>query len=104
MFFIVGNFSFSNAQSSKFLSILLWALVIGSALSVIYIKNLERQYVYNLGQVTKQSSQLDIERSQLLLEKSMWSAPGRVRNLAIRKLNMTSAKTKSIIIVPINKR
>ena len=44
-----GDFSFSTAQSSQVLSITLWILVICSALSVIYVKNLERQYVYNLG-------------------------------------------------------
>jgi cell division protein FtsL len=86
------------------LSICLWALVICSALAVIYVKNLERQYVYKLGQVTQINSQLDIERSQLLLESSMWSAPDRVTSLAKRNLNMTSSNTKALIIIPSTKR
>ncbi len=99
-----GDFSFSSTNSRQLLSICLWALVICSALAVIYVKNLERQYVYKLGQVTQLNSQLDIEQSQLLLESSMWAAPDRVRALARRNLNMTISKTKAIIMIPTIKR
>ena len=87
-----GDFSFLITSSTSFIAMFLWLCVIVSALSVVYVRNLERQYTNELEQTTHQSQQLDIEHSQLLLEKSMWSAPGRVRHVAQYQLDMGLSK------------
>lgn len=98
-----GDFSFLMTTSTNVIAMILWLCVIASALSIVYVRNLERQYTNQLDQSTYQTQQLDIEHSQLLLEKSMWSAPGRVRNLAQHQLQMGLSKqayTVSLVHAP----
>lgn len=87
-----GDLSFFKVGSANLMVMILWLAVIMSALSVVYVRNLERQYIHELDQTTHQTQQLDIEHSQLLLEKSMWSAPGRVRHIAHKQLLMVVSK------------
>ena len=92
-----GDFSFLSNLSINLLIMALWVAVISSSLAVVYVKNLERHYVHQSAQLTKQNSHLEIERSQLLLEKTMWSAPRRIQGLAKRHFNMVLAKPKAVI-------
>lgn len=92
-----GDFSFLITSSTSFIAMILWLFVIVSALSVVYVRNLERQYTNQGDQTIHQSQQLDIEHSQLLLEKSMWSAPGRIRNLAQHQLDMRLSKQANTV-------
>lgn len=94
-----GDFSFVSNLSTHFLLMLLWGLVITSALSVVYVKNLERQYIHEIDMVSKDNTQLEMERTQLLLEKSMWASPIRVRGLAKRHLNMVLATPKAVVTI-----
>ena len=94
-----GDFSFTIKSTSQMLVLFLWLSVISSALAVIYIKNLERQYVFEVGQTSYENSKLDIEEAQLRLENSMWSAPGRVRGMAKHNLKMSDSKTAAIILI-----
>jgi cell division protein FtsL len=87
-----GDFSIFTRGSTNFVATILWLAVIVSALCVVYVRNLERQYVHELDQTTHQTHLLTTEHSQLLLEKSMWSAPGRVRHIAHQQLEMIVSK------------
>lgn len=86
------------ARRSLFIC-LLWVAVISSALAVIYTKHLERTYISELEQINRNITQLEVEHGQLLLEKSMWAAPGRVRALAHRHLGMHFTKPYAVITI-----
>ena len=92
-----GDFSFFTNTSTNVLVMIVWIAVISSALSVVYVRNLERQYVHELDQTVHQNHSLEMEHTQLLLEKSMWSSPGRVRRLAKRQFDMSISKPKFIV-------
>lgn len=94
-----GDFSFLTNISTNILVMILWSFVISSALSVVYVKNLGRQYVHETEQVSQESNRLEMEHSQLLLEKSMWSAPGRIGVIAKNRLSMVQAKPKAILTI-----
>ena len=94
-----GDFSFLSSISTHIFVMLLWTFVITSALSVVYVKNLERQYIHETDKISKSNNHFEMERTQLLLEKSMWSAPGRIGRLASSHLNMVQAKPKAVIIL-----
>ena len=94
-----GDFSHWLRGAFPLVSVILWVAVIGSALSVVYMKNIERQYVHQMAQLNYQKEQLDIQKAQLLLEKSMWSTPARVRGIAKQNLAMKVAKPEAVIVI-----
>ncbi len=94
-----GDLPFSNIGITPVLTIILWIAVIASAVGVVYVKNLERHYVHQITQVNHKNDQVAIQKAQLLLGKSMWSSPARIRRLAGEHLNMRQAKSEALIVI-----
>lgn len=94
-----GDLSHLLKGSNSLLMIFLWVAVIISALSVVYVKHLERYYTHEISQVSYQNQQLEIQQAQMLLEKGMWAAPDRIRTLAKHRLNMQSSIPKAVIVI-----
>ena len=86
--------------SNRFIgySILLVCFML-SALAVVYVKGLERQYAIELHSLQQRSAQLEIENKRLLLEQSTWAAPARLEQIARKQLNMTLPQTNEIVIL-----
>jgi len=81
------------------LLILVVALVVGSALLVIY-SAYEYRRLFNQHQVlVQQGDELQVEWGQLLLEQSAWGANNRVETLAAERLEMVTPEAESIEIV-----
>ncbi|MBV1787082.1 cell division protein FtsL [Marinobacterium sp. D7] len=75
------------------------ALVLVSALMVIY-SAYEYRNLFNRHQVlSSQGDELQVEWGQLLLEESAWSANNRVETQAEKKLDMRIPEAKGIEIV-----
>ena len=94
-----GDFSLLYKGNIPTGTILLWVLVIASALSIIYVRHLERQYTHQIEQTVQENNQLAIQKGQLLLEKSMWSTPERIRHLAKHRLHMKMSKPAAVIMI-----
>lgn len=90
--------SMNVSKKSAFLFVL-WVAVITSALSVIYIRHLERQLFNESQTLSYQMNQINLERGQLLLEQSMWTSPSRIQKIATQQLNMQSARPDALIVV-----
>lgn len=73
--------------------------VLLSALSMIYVTHLSRilHAGYQHNKVTQE--RLQVERGQLLLERSTWMIQSRIEQIAENKLGMVIPDHKSIIIV-----
>lgn len=86
--------------SLKMLGLFLLILaVLSSALSVIYIRTVQRN-LYSQLQITQQMyDQLKTRWSQLLLEENTWVAPVRVQSLAQQKLGMRLSEMKNTILL-----
>jgi cell division protein FtsL len=69
-------------------TLLLLAVIVFSALSLVYVKDLHRRLFiqYQELQTTKQASLT--QHGKLVLEKSAWSVENRIQHIAQRKLAM----------------
>jgi cell division protein FtsL len=86
--------------SLKMLGLMLLTLaVLSSALSVIYIKTVQRN-LYSQLQVSQQDYEhLKTEWSQLLLEENTWVAPVRIQTLAQQELGMRIPEMKNTVLL-----
>ncbi len=88
-----------NLSREFFVMILLSLAVLGSAVSVIYEKNLERRYVSDLQSMQHKHEKQQVEYGQLLLEQSTWSTQARVQRIAQQRLGMEIAKPSNIVVI-----
>lgn len=86
--------------SLKMLGLVLLILaVLSSALSVIYIKTVQRN-LYSQWQASQQDyDSLKTEWSQLLLEENTWVAPVRIQTLAQQELGMRVPEMKNTVLL-----
>jgi len=79
--------------------VLLLAMVIGSALGLVYSRHESRKLFVELQQLNKQVDDLNIEWGRLQLEQSAWSAHGRIEQIARTKLNMILPDAKEVVYI-----
>ncbi len=78
---------------------LLLALVVLSALAVVYSKHQSRKLFVELNSLQKTRDAMEVEWGQLQLEQSTWATSGRIEKLARQRLGMTQMEYEKIIIV-----
>lgn len=94
-----GDLMSMSVSKRSGLLLILWIMVISSALTIIYLRHIERK-TFNESQIlSRQLNQLKLERGQLLLEQSMWTSPSRIQKLARQQLNMQSARPEALIVI-----
>ena len=69
-------------------SVILFAAVLLSALSVVYVKEVHRGLMIKHQSLTARYQAARVNQGKLLLEQSAWGAQQRVRNVASKKLHM----------------
>jgi cell division protein FtsL len=79
--------------------ILLTIAVLASALTVVYVKDLDRQLFSQLQTLQQTRESLHTEWGQLLLEQNTWAAPARVQSIAEQQLGMVMPTTKDVVLV-----
>lgn len=79
--------------------ILLLIVVLASALTVVYIKSLNRQLFIELQALQQTRDQLHVEWGQLLLEQNTWAAPARIQAVAQQQFNMVIPAAKDIAVI-----
>jgi cell division protein FtsL len=77
----------------------LWALLLGSALGVVWTKHEARSLFIELQRLTGERDALDIEWGQLKLEQSAWSTHGRVEQTARVGLQMVIPRPNEVQIL-----
>jgi cell division protein FtsL len=86
-------------QISLKLLLVLWLLLISSAIAVVYSTHSAR-ILFNQNETLKdQAYQLDVEWNQLLLEQSAVASYGRIEYAAGEKLGMEVPKNKDLVLV-----
>ena len=79
-------------------------LLLLSAFSVIYFKDLSRRLFIQYQQLQKQQQQVETEWSKLLLEEGAWSAQQRVQTIATTHLDMAVPTEKQILMISGNQK
>ena len=67
---------------ARFALAALWALLLASAIAVVWSKHQARSLFIQLQALTSERDALDIEWGQLKLEQSAWATHGRVEQTA----------------------
>lgn len=78
---------------------LLVMIMLASAISVIYVKNYERQLFSQYEYSQRDAQKMHVEWGQLLLEESTWATPARVQALAKRHFGMQVPKPGNSFMV-----
>jgi cell division protein FtsL len=79
--------------------ILLMVAILSSALSVIYVKALQRNLYSELQSSQQERDSLKTEWSRLLLEENTWAAPVRIQALAQQELGMQIPQSKDTVLL-----
>lgn len=83
--------------------LLLIMAVLASALSVVYVKALDRDLFADLQTLQQTRDDLRVEAGQLLLEQNTWAAPARVQSIAQQALNMVVPGPKDVVAITIDR-
>jgi len=78
---------------------LLFSLVLGSAILLIYSKHQSRKLFVEAQQLRHQVDALNAEWSQLQLEQSAWSGHGRIERIARKQLSMVTPEAGDVVFV-----
>lgn len=78
---------------------ILWALLLVSAIAVIFTKHQARSLFIELQALQGERDRLDTEWSQLKLEQSAFSVHGRVEQAARADLKMVIPRPDEVLIV-----
>ena len=91
----------ARATFSKqvWVTVALLAVLVCSALTVVYANHLNRTLFIELQTLQKQRDNYQIEWSQLLLEQSAWSALSRVETMAASELEMKVPDPQDVVMV-----
>ena len=87
------------SATQRISSIVMWALLLVSAIGVIWTKHQARNLFIELQALTAERDALDIEWGQLKLEQSAWSTHGRVEQTARVNLQMVIPRANEVQII-----
>jgi len=79
--------------------IALIAVVIFSAFSVVYVKDLNRRLFVQSQGLQQERNHMLTQWNKLLLEESTWGTQARIENLATNRLNMQLPKQSNIVLL-----
>ncbi len=91
--------NFNQRIQQNFAMLVMIALVVATAISVVYVKHISRVEFVALQKLERQRDQLNEEWGRLLLEESTWAGPGQVEQKARNKLSMIVPKPEHIVVV-----
>lgn len=74
-------------------------VLLASAFSVVYLKDLSRRLFIQYQQLQYQQQQSEEEWSKLLLEKGAWSTQAHVQDVATNELNMVVPKANEVVLI-----
>ncbi len=89
----------SARQRMLIVLILLYVMVMASALLLVYSRHQSRKLFVELQQLNHRIGALNTEWSQLQLEQSAWSRHGRIEGKARKELSMIMPRSDKVIYV-----
>lgn len=89
----------NERQRILIVAALLFTMVVGSAILLIYSKHQSRKLFVELQQLKHEVDALNTEWSQLQLEQSAWSGHGRIEDIARNRLSMVVPEPDEVVFV-----
>lgn len=79
--------------------LLLWLMVLGSAIAVVYVTYDTRVKFNTLESLRREHNRLQVVWGQYLLERSTWASYGRIEKISAEKLSMSVPSAQQVIMV-----
>lgn len=92
------GFTFFMTRQTLFIIFLLF-LVMSSALSIVYVRDLNRRLFIDIQTLQNNRDALHTEWGKLLLEQSTWATQARVQGIAQQQLEMDVPTPHAIVMV-----
>lgn len=89
----------NDRQRILLLATLLFAVVMTTAIGVVYSKHKARKLFVELQQLNKEVVSLNTEWGRLQLEQSAWSDHGRVEKIARERLGMAMPEAEQVAFI-----
>ena len=89
----------SERQFLMVSAVFLLAMVMASAIGLVYSKHKTRILFVELQQLNKEVVSLDTEWGQLQLEQSAWSDHGRIEQIARERLGMMIPEAEQVAFI-----
>lgn len=83
----------------KFYLALLITIVLFSAFTVVYVKDVYRRLFIDYQTLQNSQNEIYVEWGKLLLEQSTWSTQARVQSVAQQHLDMEAPEAKAVVMV-----
>lgn len=80
-------------------TLVLVALVVGSAVGVVYSKHKSRRLFIELQDLQQKRDQLNTEWGRLQLEQGAWATHGRIERIARERLEMRMPNQSDVVIL-----
>ncbi|WGL17946.1 cell division protein FtsL [Microbulbifer bruguierae] len=87
-------------SGNKGLLLVVWSLLMVSALGVVHTTQQSRELTAQLEQAQRHRDELRYEQERLLLERGAWSAYSRIEQVAKDKLKMRAPTPAERVLVP----
>ena len=78
---------------------LLFILVLGSAVAVVYSKHESRKLFVQLQNLQREKDRMDIEWGRMQLEQSTWATHAKIEKIASTRLEMQIPDADSVVII-----
>ena len=89
----------NERQGMLLLATFLFALVMATAIGLVYSKHKTRVLFVELEQLNKEVVSLDTEWGRLQLEQSAWSDHGRIERIARERLDMRIPEAEQVAFI-----
>lgn len=96
--------NFLNFKKPRLVNITLIVVLVLSAFSIIYIKDLNRRLFIQYQSQQAFHDKLYEDWGKLLLEQSTWSTHARVQKVAENRLNMAMPGSKEVVLLRLHKK
>ncbi|MGV6808194.1 MAG: cell division protein FtsL [bacterium] len=93
------NIKTATLDASTAWAVIFAALVLASAIGVIYASHACRQLYIQMSALEQERNGLQVEWGRYLIERSAWASLSRVEQVATEELGMRAPETTEIVVV-----
>jgi cell division protein FtsL len=99
--FVLSKTETKSSALPKRSVLLLLLAVLASAITLIYVKDLNRCLFIDYQDSLQVAQKLEVEHNKLLLEESAWANSSRIQKIAEERWNMKSPLSNKMILIKV---
>lgn len=85
----------------EFRILFVFALIVLCALTLLYVKDLNRRLFIDYQELQREEQKLEIKRNELILKTSALTTPSRIQQIATENLGMGVPTTDQLVLIKV---